>query len=245
MRSTLKIVAMLGMVLASLVDLDRGALAGAQEETRVTRSARGGLLATVEGRQFEVFFSPNGVRVFPLIEAGAPINTSGLTGSATFYHPNAPTRPWFSRPLHPGPATVGQVPSSMDLDIGLAEAPQKGATVVVELVGLRSQTGSSVTFKVPLEFATTAAPLPTAPQVETASGPRYIYGPGYYGYGYYYYPGPATVPQPVQTTPSYRGTPWTYGGPGSTSGYTVGPGHRDWTSGRDLPLAKPWLRPMD
>ncbi|MGO9599512.1 MAG: hypothetical protein ACLP7Q_16105 [Isosphaeraceae bacterium] len=245
MRSTLKIVAMLGIVLTSLVNLDRRALAGAQQETRLTRSSRGGLLATADGRQFEIFFFPTGVRVFPLNDAGGPINTSRLTGSATFYHPDAPSRPWFARPLSPEPATVGHVPSSMDLKIGLANAPQKGATVVVELVGLSSQTGSAVTFTVPLDFVTVTAPQPAAPQGETASGPRYVYGPGYYGYGYYAYPGPETLPQPAMENPISYSTPGRYTIDSTMSGHTVGWMHRDWTTGRSSPLAKPWLRPRD
>jgi hypothetical protein len=31
----------------------------------------------------------------------------------------------------------------------------------------------------------------------------------------------------------------------SAGGMTVGGYHRDWTTGRDWSIAKPWLRPMD
>jgi hypothetical protein len=30
-----------------------------------------------------------------------------------------------------------------------------------------------------------------------------------------------------------------------SGGMIVGPYHRDWTTGRTSPIAKPWLRPMD
>jgi hypothetical protein len=245
MRSTLKIVAMVGVVLTSLFGNDRIGLVGAQEQPKLTKSSRGGLLATADGHRFEVFFYPTGARVFPLDDAGGSVNTSRLAGSATFFHPDAPGRPWFSRPLHPEPVTAGQAPASLDLTIGLAKAPQKGATVAFEIVGLGGQTGATATFKVPLEFTTTTAPQPTAPQGEVTSGPRYIYGPGYYGYGYYAYPGPETVPQPAQETPGYYGTPSSYSSVGSMSGHTVGWMHRDWSTGRDSPLAKPWMRPRD
>ena len=89
------------------------------------------------------------------------------------------------------------------------------------------------------------APLPTAPQGEIAAGPRYTYGPGYYGYGYYANPGPETVPQPAQETPTYFGSSRGSTGYGSMSGHSVGWMHRDWSTGRDSPLAKPWMRPRD
>ena len=246
MYPKLKTVAIVGVVLTGMFGHDRLGVVVAQEETKLARSSRGGLLATADGHRFEVFFYPTGARVFPLDEAGGSVNTSRLAGSATFYHPDAPGRPWFSRPLHPEPATAGQAPASLDLTIGLAKAPQKGATVVLrDCRPRRPDRFATATFKVPLEFATTTAPQPTAPQGEVASGPRYIYGPGYYGYGYYAYPGPETVPQPAQKTPGSYGTPSSYSSVGSMSGHTVGWMHRDWSTGRDSPLAKPWMRPRD
>jgi len=245
MRPSLKILTLAGILLSSGLGSDQLWTAGAQTESKPAISPRGGLLASGEGYRFEVFLYQTGVRVFPLDDAGRAIDTSRLTGTATFYHPNAPARPWFSRRLHPEPVATGETPTSLDLNIGLASAPQKGASVAFEITGLPGQAGSTAMFKVPLEFIAPAAAQPAAPGVSTVAEPRYIHGPGYYGYGYYAYPGPETVPQPVQTTPSYLSTPWTYGDSGSMSGYTVGPGHRDWTAGRDLPLAKPWLRPMD
>ena len=143
-------------------------------------------------------------------------------GTATFYHPNAPERPWFSRPLHPEPTAAGQSPTSLDLIIGLSKAPQKGGAVVFEITGLPGKSGTQVTFKVPLEFVATATPATTAPEGSVSAGPRYIYGPGAYGYGYYAYPGPETLPQPAASTPTYCWHPdllglcrldeWSYGG---------------------------------
>ena len=184
-------------------------------------------------------------RVFPLDNSGSPVNTSRLVGNATFYHPNAPERPWFSRPLHPEPTAAGQSPTSLDLIIGLAKAPQKGGAVVFEITGLSGKSGSPVTFKVPLEFVATSTPATTGPEGSVSAEPRYIYGPGAYGYGYYAYPGPETLPQPAASMPTYAGTP-TYSGPAdSMSGHTVGWMHRDWSTGRDNALAKPWMRPKD
>jgi hypothetical protein len=68
----------------------------------------------------------------------------------------------------------------------------------------------------------------------------YYYGPGYNGYGYYFYP---TAP----AFPTYRGG--FYSTPAPTSRVPVtrsaAPTHRFHDpAGRDLPLYKPWLRPL-
>ena len=94
---------------------------GSQETATVVKTARGGLLATTPQHQFEVFFYPTGVRVFPRTTAGQPVDTSRAAGTATFYHPNSP-RPWFSRPLGGTPGQAG----SLDLAIGLGERPGSG-----------------------------------------------------------------------------------------------------------------------
>ena len=79
--------------------------------------------------------------------------------------------------------------------------------------------------------------------------PRYVYAPGYYGYGYYAYPGPETLPRQAAPAPTYFGTPPRYSARPATrpsgAGHFVGPNHRDWSTGRNIPLAKPWLSPRD
>jgi hypothetical protein len=213
---------------------------GAQVGEAPAKSARRGLLATVEGHQFEVFFYPTGVRVFGRTGAGAAVDASTLGATATFYHPNSP-KPWFVRPLVPN----GE---SMDLAIGLANAPASGAKVAFAVTGLSSSEGSTATFTVPLEFAPqppaqATAAQPTAPAAGTP-GPRYVYGPGYYGFGYYQYPGPQAVPsQP--SVPTVYG----YSAPsGRVRGGNSGVTH-DWSTGRSYPagglISKPWLRPTD
>jgi hypothetical protein len=216
----------------------------AQQQTEATRTARGGALAKAGQQQFEVFFYPTGLRVFPLDSAGSPIDASNLTGTATFYHPNSPD-PWFSRPI-PG-TTAGQAPTSLDLSIDLRTVPPTGSKVAFEIAGLSDSAESSTTFTVPFEFvgtqAASAAAQPNAPQGAVTQSPSFVYGPGSHGFGYYSYPGPQTAPAsprvptslnvntPVRRTSSSRSNPTTY---------------RDWSTGRNsMRLAKPWLGPMD
>jgi hypothetical protein len=240
MRPALKSVVLTGVVLSSAWSPSRIGLVVAQEETKPAKSARGGLLAKADRHQFEVFFYPTGVRVFPQDEAGAAIDASQLAGTATFYHPNSP-RPWFSRPLRGTPAFL-------ELAIGLSHAPQSGAKVAFEISGLSGTAESKAAFTVPLEFVPQPAvrptvAQPTAPAV-AAPSPRYVYGPGYYGFGYYQNPGP-------ESAPTSRSGPTVYGY-GTPSGRSSSGGSgvtRDWSTGRDYPagglISKPWLRPTD
>jgi hypothetical protein len=216
--------------------------AGAQDEAKPARSARGGALAKTARHQFEVFFYTTGLRVFPMDAAGSPLVASRMTGTATFYHPNSP-RPWFTRPLRGATAVPGQALGSLDLVIGLGKVPPSGARVAFEVAGLADPSEPAATFTVPVEFATapagSAAGHPAAPAA--APSPSYVYGPGYYGYGYYGYPGP-------ESAPAQEGSRTVYAYPSRTSSSGAGfeASHRDWSTGRDnLPLSKPWLRPMD
>ena len=98
----------------------------------------------------------------------------------------------------------------------------------------------------PLEFVPRPAAQPTIAQPTAPQGgvpivPRYTYGSGTQGYGYYPFTSTATE-VPTSAHQSYMSSiPGMYG-PG---GMTVGPGHRDWSTGRDSPLAKPWMKARD
>ena len=254
MRSVLKIIVILGGLLTSLFGLDRARLAGAEQETKVSHSKRGGILVAAEGHRFEVFFYPTGVRVFPLDAAGNAVDTSRLTASATIYYPGASPERSLSRPLHPEPTDTGAAPSSLVASIGLADAPEKTTTVVFEIIGLSGPTASTATFKVPLEFVAKAA----ATDTNISSEPRKIARLGYEGNRPDVVseprtlPQPAdrpevvseprTLPQPAEATPAYVGTRMDSGSNTSKNATAAGLMYRDWTTGRDnLPLAKPWL----
>lgn len=217
----------LALVLAS------GQAVLAEVSENPARSARGGLLARTEHHQFEVFFYETGVRVFPLDRAGMPIDASALSATVTFYHPNSP-QPWFSRALRPAPPAPDRKAESLDLAVGLAAAPAAGARATFEVTGLSGPGEGRATFTLPLEFVDRSVAGGGQPT------PRYLYGAGYYGYGYYQTLNPQTglIPAGPHT---YATTPGMFG-PG---GMEVGPYHRDWPTGREVPLARPWLRPMD
>ena len=238
MRGVLKTVAMGGVVLASLAGPGMTCRGDAPDETKIIKSPRGGILATVEEHRFEVFFYPTGVRVFPLDRAGKPVDASQLSGHATFYHPNDPDTPWFTRPLHAAAPTSSRLATSLDLRVGLVEAPRKGATVHFEIVGLESKNSSTADFTVPLSFA--AAPSPKAVVAagavarETAAAGESA--PTRAAFASMATPAPAVTPLSYVPAAAFPASD-------ETDGYrTFGTRHRDWTTGRtNLPLSRPWL----
>jgi hypothetical protein len=232
MLGSLGVVTALGIGLAGA--------AGAGDGSNSTKSARGGLLATTDRYQFEVFCYPTGLRLFPSSKDGTALDTALLSGTASFHHPNSPNV-WFSRPLRPVVGR-GATSGSLDLAVGLENAPATGARVTFEISGLPDPSESTATFTVPLEFV--SAPASTravVTQGASASAPRYSYGPGYYGYGYYESTSPVTSSPRTTGARVYTTAP----SRSYSAGESVGGRHRDWTVGRDNPIAKPWLRPMD
>jgi hypothetical protein len=181
MRRVLSLLALAGV---GLFDAWAVGVVDAQEASKPVKSPRDGLLARTTRHQFEVFFYPTGVRVFTQDTTGAAVDASRLGGTATFYHPNSP-RPWFSRPLRGEPA-------SLDLAIGLSNAPSVGAKVAFEITGLSDPSESNAAFTIPLEFVSAATSQPTPPRGGVPTVPRYTYGPGYQGYGYYENTSPGT-----------------------------------------------------
>jgi hypothetical protein len=159
----------------------------ADEGSKVVKSTRGGAVATAESYRFEVFFYTTGLRLFPRNSAGAPIDTSRLTGTATFYHPNSP-EPWFARPLHPSAAGSGQGSESLDLVLGMSTVPPSGAKVTFEVAGLPVAAEPTARFTVPVKFVEATvqprAARPTAAEsheyAPITREARYFPAAGYY-----------------------------------------------------------------
>jgi hypothetical protein len=213
-------------------------LAVAQEPAR---SARGGALAKVGGYQFEVFFYPTGLRVFPTDAAGAAVDTSKISATITFYHPNS-RDPWFSRPLV---APAGAGATSLDLLINLATVPPTGARAEFEVAGLPGGADTPATFTVPIAFinasGTAASAQPAVPQGTAAAQPAFVFGSGAAGFGYYSYAGPQGAPPPASTPTTLTAPARTASRPTSS---TSSGSFRDWSTGRNnMRLAKPWLSP--
>jgi hypothetical protein len=114
--------------------------------------------------------------------------------------------------------------------------------VAFDIAGLADPAEGRVSFTVPFEpVPTAAAPQPSPGQggAPTAPSPRYTYGPGYYGYGYYQEYGNVGPNTGYSSRDGYS-APSRYAVSGARSHATV-----DWSTGRENPLAKPWMRPQD
>lgn len=212
----------------------------AQDVPSSARTARGGFLAKTEHHHFEVFFYRTGLRVFPQSVHGTPVAVSKLTGTATFTLPGAP-KP-FVYALKGGPAAGGREPESLDLIIDLSKVPAGGSKVTFEIVGLGAPSAGRTAFTVPFELVPTVSeprPAPSHGNAPAAPSPRYTYGQGYYGQGYYRQEEQAA---PVAGSPSHDS--YTVPSYSRSYGSTRHP-TRDWSTGRENPLAKPWMRPID
>ena len=236
---TSKIMAWAGaLMLGGITGIEPFRPVAAQDVPSSAKTARGGLLAKTEHYQFEVFFYRTGLRVFPQSVHGTPVDVSKLTGTATFSLPGAPEP--FVYTLKGASAAGGRGPESLDLGLDLSKVPAAGSKVAFEIGGLGAHAGGHVSFTVPFELVPSLAeprPSPSMGHAPGAPSPRFIYGQGYYGQGYYQQSEQAA---PVARSPSHS----TYTVP-SSSGSFSGGSHpfRDWSTGRDIPLAKPWMRP--
>ena len=104
--------------------------------------------------QFEVICSKSGLKVYPATAKGAPLDTSRLSGTATFYHPRT-AKPWFDRPLRPAAASPGQAPTALGVGIDLSKVPAKGAKVAIEVTGLPDPAEPTASFTVPFALSNT------------------------------------------------------------------------------------------
>jgi hypothetical protein len=225
---------------ALVFGLGLSATATAQDHRSHDVPLHGGKVAMTKAYHFEVVFAKDGAKVYPRTHQDKPLDTSKLSGTATFYHPNSP-KPWFDRPLHVASPVAGQAPRSLDLVISLVTVPLIGANATFEIAGLPD----SVKFSVPFEFAKipakSSAMHPVSFTEEVATSPRNVYGPGDSGFGRYQYPSPEAAP-----VPGSRPSVYNYGTPGGRNSSGSSGASRDWSTGRDFQsgglISKPWLR---
>lgn len=122
------------------------------QETKHGAPLHGGKVTMTKEYHFETVFASDGLKVYPRTHGDQPINASRLTGTATFYHPNAPG-PWFTRKLTPTAARPGQASTSLDLKLDLSKVPAAGAKVAFRVEGLPEPEEPTATFTVPFTLA--------------------------------------------------------------------------------------------
>jgi YHS domain-containing protein len=135
------------------------AVARAQHDHAAHAAApHGGTMVTAGGRHFEAVFTPTGVTLYPLTADHRPLDASNLGGTVTFFHPTAPAKPWFERPLQP---VAAGPQSALGLAMNLASVPATGVTVRFRLSGLGQPTEFTTPFALagggPLAVTTSTA----------------------------------------------------------------------------------------
>jgi nucleoside-diphosphate-sugar epimerase len=109
-----------------------------------------------------------------------------------------------------------------------------GGLAVFALVA-RAEARPSSPAPMPPAYASAEAMAPEALEAAQAArgAPRFVYASGFQGVGYYANPGTVTTARQAPA-PTFSG---------ASRGQSVGPGVRDWSTGRRGRLHKPWLQP--
>lgn len=111
-------------------------------------ATRGGAQAQTKRYHFEATFSTTGLKLTVRSLDHKPVDVSGLSVKATFYHPST-AKPWFTRELRPSAAGQDRIPTSLELAMNLSKVPAKGAKVVFQVSGLPDPGEPTATFTVP------------------------------------------------------------------------------------------------
>ena len=109
----------------------------------------GGKVAMTDEYHFEAVFTKDGLKVYPRTHEDKPLDTAKLAGTATFYHPTAPKKPWFEQKLTPPAAKAGEASSSLSASVDLSKVPATGTTVTFKIRGLPEAAQPEATFTVP------------------------------------------------------------------------------------------------
>ena len=124
----------------------------AQEGHDHAGATHAGDQAQTKRYHFEAAFSKAGLKLTAHGRDHKAIDVSGLSATATFYHPSS-AKPWFTRKLRPGAASQGQAPTSLELAMDLSKVPAKGARVSFQVSGLPDPAEPTATFTVPFTLA--------------------------------------------------------------------------------------------
>ena len=73
--------------------------AGAHDGHEHGGASHGGAEGKTKHYHFEAVFTPGGAKLYAHAADHQAIDATKLAATATFYHPNAPDKPWFSREL--------------------------------------------------------------------------------------------------------------------------------------------------
>lgn len=125
-----------------------------KRESSIASSAHGGVAASTKKHTFEAVFTDSEMKLFVLGTDRQPVDTSKLSVSATFFHPDSP-KPWFKKELRPSASSRGMVPNSLELKINLSKVPATGAKVEFVVSGFSSTEEPTATFTVPFRIAKT------------------------------------------------------------------------------------------
>lgn len=128
-------------------------IAGAHDGHDHGGAQHGGVAAKTKRHRFEAVFTNKGATLFVYDADHKPVGIAGLSASATFYHPNAPDKPWFTRELKAGQTSTGQGAGSLSVPVDLSSAPDKGVKVAFRVAGLSDPAEPEAVFTVPLAFA--------------------------------------------------------------------------------------------
>src|SRR5262245_40663532 len=85
------------------------------------RAQHGGVEAKTKKYHFEAVFTAHGVKLYAHEADHKAVDARGLAATATFFHPNAPDQPWFSRELKATTSSPGRPAGSLDLALDLSK----------------------------------------------------------------------------------------------------------------------------
>lgn len=151
MRTTGK--ASFGALVATLAVAALAATGSAHDGHDHGGARQGGSEAKTKRHHFEAIITASGVTLYAHGPEGKTLDAARLAATVTFYHPNAPDNPWFSRELKPSAAKAGSPVDSLTLTADLASVPASGVRVAFRVTGLSDPAEPEANFSVPFAIS--------------------------------------------------------------------------------------------